>query len=152
MGGGAQLILENLPWSYLELMEKLSASFSCWYITWLHQLPLNSILLSCISRLFRDRYSPLDRLAFRSPSYHILSQWLFPDLVQLATLTLCPRWHLFDRPGVCSQADTVARRWLRIIRHQANGANLERPLLYYGLSHTFGQSLNSNPYNLDSSS
>lgn len=38
---------------------------------------------------------------------------LFSRLKSLANLTLCPRWHRFDRPGERSQADSVAIRWLR---------------------------------------
>jgi hypothetical protein len=41
---------------------------------------------------------------------------LLPTLKRLAGLTLCPRWHRYDRPGERSQANAVAARWLRDIQ------------------------------------
>ncbi|KAF4624458.1 hypothetical protein G7Y89_g13712 [Cudoniella acicularis] len=41
---------------------------------------------------------------------------VLPTLRRLAELTLCPRWHRYDRPGTPSQAEAVATRWLNSIQ------------------------------------
>ena len=59
---------------------------------------------------------------------------LLPTLKRLASLTLCPRWHRYDRPGERSQAGAVAVRWLRDIQdlyssQTARNSQNQRPRL-----------------------
>lgn len=59
---------------------------------------------------------------------------LYGDLYQLAMVTLCRRWHRFDRVGAISQVRAVSPKWYTIIRDLSGQRVVQNPGIYYGHS------------------
>jgi hypothetical protein len=56
---------------------------------------------------------------------------LYGDLYQLAIVTLCRRWHRFDRVGAISQARAVSLKWYGIIKDLSGQQIVQNLGIYY---------------------